>query len=94
MATAEGLKVAVIIPAYRAADTIEKVLAGIPSWVDVIYVIDDASPDETAAPVGACGDPRVHLLAHRVNLGVGGAMDRLSARPAPGNGHLFQDGRR
>ncbi len=44
----ESLRVAVIIPAYRAADTIEKVIGGIPAWVDAIYVVDDASPDETA----------------------------------------------
>jgi len=53
MATAEGLRVAVIIPAYQAADTIEKVLDGIPAWVEAIYVVDDASSDETAARVRA-----------------------------------------
>ncbi len=74
MATAEGLRVAVIIPAYQAADTIEKVLDGIPAWVEAIYVVDDASPDETAARVRAYCDPRVHLLTHDVNSGVGEAM--------------------
>lgn len=74
MVGSEGLRVAVIIPAYRAAETIEKVLRGIPSWVDAIYVVDDASPDETTARVHGCCDPRVHLLAHEVNVGVGGAM--------------------
>jgi len=74
MAVAEGLRVAVIIPAYLAAETIEKVLRGIPAGVDAIYVIDDASRDETAARVRAAGDPRVHLLTHDINLGVGGAM--------------------
>jgi glycosyltransferase involved in cell wall biosynthesis len=73
MATAEGLRVAVIIPAYQAAETIEKVLGGIPAWVDAIYVVDDASQDETAARVRASCDPRVHLLIHDINLGVGGA---------------------
>src|SRR3990172_6726981 len=34
MATPEGLRVAVIIPAYLAAETIEKVLRGIPAGVD------------------------------------------------------------
>ena len=74
MVGAEGLRVAVIIPAYRAADTIEKVLGGIPAWVDAIYVVDDASRDETAARARAPGDPRVHLLVHDANRGVGGAM--------------------
>lgn len=74
MATAEGLRVAVIIPAYRAAETIEKVLRGMPPWVDAIYVVDDASEDETSARVRAQEDTRIHLLTHKDNLGVGGAM--------------------
>ncbi|HYB44063.1 MAG TPA: glycosyltransferase family 2 protein [Candidatus Methylomirabilis sp.] len=69
-----GPRVAVIIPAYRAAETIQTVLSGIPPWVDTIYVVDDASPDETRRAVEALGDPRVHLLVHEVNRGVGGAM--------------------
>src|SRR5438093_7308817 len=70
----EGLRVAVIIPAYWAVDTIEKVIAGIPACVDAIYVVEDASPDGTAARVQAVAEPRVRLLAHEVNRGVGGAM--------------------
>ena len=68
----DGLKVAVVIPAYRAADTIERVVAGVPHWVRAIYVVDDASPDDTGARAGS--DPRVRLLEHRHNQGVGGAM--------------------
>ena len=74
MTTPEGFRVAVIIPAYMAAETIEKVIRGIPAWVDAIYAIDDASPDETAPRVRAVTDPRVRLLTHETNLGVGGAM--------------------
>jgi dolichol-phosphate mannosyltransferase len=70
----QGLRVAVIIPAYRASNTIEKVLGGIPPWVDAIYVIDDASTDDTAAKVRGFADPRVQHLTHDVNRGVGGAM--------------------
>ena len=58
----EGLRVAVIVPAYRAAGTIEGVLADIPSWVETIHVVDDASPDDTGAR--AATDPRVRLIAH------------------------------
>jgi dolichol-phosphate mannosyltransferase len=67
-------KVAVVIPAYRAARTIENVIAGIPSFVMNIVVVDDASPDETADVVRRSGDPRVELLAHERNEGVGGAV--------------------
>jgi dolichol-phosphate mannosyltransferase len=74
MATRDELRVTVIIPAYRAAETIEKVLDGIPAWVDAIYVVDDASDDDTAARVRACRDPRVRVLAHETNRGVGAAM--------------------
>lgn len=68
------LKVAVIVPAFRAEITIQKVLSGIPEWVDAIYVVNDASPDETAARVRSVGDPRVRMIAHEANQGVGGAM--------------------
>ncbi len=74
MATAEGLRVAVIIPAYHARDTIEQVLDGIPAWVDAVYVVDDGSNDGTSALVQAHRDPRVALLSHPVNRGVGAAM--------------------
>jgi glycosyltransferase involved in cell wall biosynthesis len=70
----KGIRVAVIIPAYRAAETIQKVLAGIPDWVDEIYVVDDAGGDETGVRVRFARDPRVRLLTHEVNQGVGGAM--------------------
>lgn len=74
VATAEGLRVAVIIPAYHARDTIKKVLDGIPAWVDAVYVVDDGSNDGTSALVQAHRDPRVALLSHPVNRGVGAAM--------------------
>jgi len=74
MAAGEGLRVAVIVPAYQAAATIEKVLTGVPAWVEAIYVIDDGSRDDTAERVRAANDPRVRLLAHGTNLGVGRAM--------------------
>ena len=69
-----GLRVAVIVPAYRAADTITKVVSGIPPWVETIYIVDDASSDETGSRVRALGDSRIRLLVHDKNRGVGGAM--------------------
>jgi dolichol-phosphate mannosyltransferase len=68
------IKVGVIVPSYLAAGTIEKVLAEIPPWVDAIYVVDDASADDTAVKVAASSDGRIHLLLHEKNCGVGGAM--------------------
>ena len=69
----QELKIAVIIPAFRAENTIQKVLSGIPDWVDAIYVVNDASPDETANRARSTEAPRVRLISHEVNHGVGGA---------------------
>ena len=69
-----GIRIGVVIPAYRVANHIEKVIRGIPAWVPSIVVVDDASPDDTAARVERLGDPRVTLLRHAKNQGVGGAM--------------------
>jgi dolichol-phosphate mannosyltransferase len=73
---APNAKVAVVIPAYRAATHIADVLAGIPSLVAWIVVVDDCSPDETASVVqeSARRDPRIRLLRHEENQGVGGAV--------------------
>jgi len=69
-----SVRVGVVIPAYRAQDTIALVLAGIPPSVAHVCVVDDASPDATAQAAEAVGDPRVRVLRHDRNRGVGGAM--------------------
>lgn len=71
---ASGERIAVVIPAYRVANQIEKVLSGIPDFVERIIVVEDAGPDDTAARVKRVTDPRVHLIRHDHNRGVGGAM--------------------
>jgi dolichol-phosphate mannosyltransferase len=65
--------VAVVIPTYRAAPHIAGVIRGIPEWVRTIVVVDDCSPDDSAAIAGALGDARVRVVRHEVNQGVGGA---------------------
>jgi len=69
-----GLTLAVVIPAYRVAPQIAGVLAGIPTFVSMIVVVDDASPDDTSAIVERSSDPRVHLIRRGTNGGVGAAM--------------------
>ena len=66
--------VAVLIPAYRAEKHILKVLAAIPHFVSLIIVVDDCSPDRTADLVQNYPDPRVCLVSHKQNQGVGGAV--------------------
>jgi glycosyltransferase involved in cell wall biosynthesis len=67
-------KIAVVIPAYQVAKQIQMVLQAIPDYIDSIIVVNDASPDETREKVEAIRDPRIHLINHEHNQGVGGAM--------------------
>ncbi len=70
------MRLAVVIPAFRAEAHIAKVLRDIPDCVAWIVVVDDCSPDNTAAVVAEAArwDPRIRLLRHPVNQGVGGAV--------------------
>jgi dolichol-phosphate mannosyltransferase len=66
--------VAVVIPAFRAAATIPGVIAGVPSFVKQIVVVNDGSPDRTGDVVRHIDDPRVVVVEHADNQGVGAAM--------------------
>lgn len=72
----EGKRVAVVVPAYQEEKLLPVTLAGIPAFVDRIYVVDDCSPDGTAARAEECAaaDPRVELIRHERNGGVGAAI--------------------
>lgn len=67
-------RVAVVVPAYNESRLIARTLATIPRFVELIVVVDDASHDGTAELAEACGDPRVHVVRHAQNLGVGAAI--------------------
>lgn len=69
-----SVKTGVVIPAFRAEATIAEVLRAIPANVAHVFVVDDASPDRTAQLAGAVADPRVRVIRHEDNRGVGGAM--------------------
>jgi dolichol-phosphate mannosyltransferase len=71
---ATDLSVGVVVPAYNEAAHISDVIASIPRWVSRIYVVDDASTDGTSDAARAAGDPRVTVISHDENRGVGGAM--------------------
>jgi glycosyltransferase involved in cell wall biosynthesis len=55
-------------------DQVLDVLGNVGPEVDKIFVVDDACPDESGRLVQAkCLDPRVEVIFHGTNLGVGGA---------------------
>jgi len=70
----EGKRVAVVVPAFDEERLIGTTLAGIPDFVDRIFVVDDASTDGTADKARTVGDARVEVIAHERNEGVGAAI--------------------
>jgi glycosyltransferase involved in cell wall biosynthesis len=69
-----GKRVAVVVPAYDEERLVVDTIRGIPELVDRIYVVDDASRDGTADAARGAGDPRVEVIAHDRNQGVGAAI--------------------
>jgi glycosyltransferase involved in cell wall biosynthesis len=68
-------RIAVIIPAYRVRASILGVIRSIGGEVWRIYVVDDACPEGSGQRVEEnCADPRVRVLYHAKNQGVGGAV--------------------
>lgn len=69
-------RIAVVIPAYRTEKFIEHVVLTVPDFVSLIIVVDDQSPDNTSELVTALcrEDPRIRLVRHSNNQGVGGAV--------------------
>ena len=79
---------AVVIPCYRVRRHILGVIAGIgPEW-SRIFVVDDACPEGSGASCRTPADPRVQVLFHPANKGVGGAMI-AGYRAALGDGARF-----
>ena len=71
-----GKRVAVVVPAYDEEALLPQTLTGIPDIVDRVYVVDDASRDATVerARAAAAADPRVEVIVHERNAGVGAAI--------------------
>lgn len=68
-----GARVAVVVPAYDVSDRVGATVAGVPSFVDHVIVVDDGSADGTGA-AAAAGRGDVEVLRHDVNRGVGAAI--------------------
>jgi glycosyltransferase involved in cell wall biosynthesis len=69
-----GSRIVVVVPAWDEAPRIGRVVRGIPPWVDAIVVVDDASVDGTTQAARAVADPRVEIVRHDDNGGVGAAI--------------------
>lgn len=70
----KGKVIAAVVPAHNEAAHIRDVIVGLPEAVDHIVIIDDKSTDETADLAESSGDPRVVVIRHEQNTGVGGAI--------------------
>jgi glycosyltransferase involved in cell wall biosynthesis len=70
----KGKKIAVVVPAYNEELLITETITSIPDYVDLVYVINDASRDGTAELTAKFVNRRVNLISHERNLGVGAAI--------------------
>ncbi len=70
-AVLNGKKIAVVLPAYNAAQTVGKTYNEIPmDLVDTVILVDDASMDDTSAVAQELGIE--HVIRHESNKGYGG----------------------
>ena len=68
-------RIAVAIPSYKVQNHVLDVIARIPPQVERIYVVDDKCPNGSGTLVQqSCRDPRVRVIFHEQNQGVGGAV--------------------
>jgi len=68
------VSVAIIVPCFNEERLVGRMLRKIPSWVDLIVTVDDASSDATADAILSVTDDRIVLLRHQDNRGVGAAI--------------------
>ena len=69
-----NLRVGVLVPAYNEERLIPRTLAAMPALIDQIIVVDDGSRDKTASLAESTGDPRIEVIRHGVNRGLGQAL--------------------
>lgn len=81
--------VAVIIPCYKVTRHIQAVVASLGDEVQSIYCVDDACPDKSGDFIESqIRDPRVRVLRHEQNKGVGGAV-MTGYKAAIADGHAI-----
>ena len=66
-------RIAVVMPIHDEEDRIERAIARVPAFVDVIISVDDASRDGTAARLRRLSHEKLIIIRHAENRGVGAA---------------------
>jgi dolichol-phosphate mannosyltransferase len=66
--------VVVVIPAFNEAPRIARVVERVPQIAEHVIVVDDASTDTTSNVLRAVRDPRLRVITHAKNRGVGAAI--------------------
>lgn len=69
-----GLHLCVVVPAFNTGGRVARVVATLPDFVDRVVVVDDASTDDTPSHLQRVADPRLTVVRHAANRGVGGAI--------------------
>lgn len=69
------MSIFVVVPCYKVSAHICNVIKDIGNEVEAIIVVDDCCPEKSGALVESkCNDPRVRVIYHPINQGVGGAV--------------------
>ncbi|RLJ37142.1 glycosyltransferase family 2 protein [Acidovorax sp. 106] len=69
------MRIAVAIPCYKVTQHVLQVIQNIGNEVEAIYAVDDACPEGSGQWIEKnCMTPRVRVLYHPENRGVGGAV--------------------
>lgn len=63
-----------VVPAHNEEAWIAETVSRMPSIVDRVIVVDDASSDATSLEASRSGDARVEIIRHEDNQGVGAAI--------------------
>ncbi len=67
--------ICVVVPAYNEETQIRRVIETMPSYVDKIVIVDDASQDNTVEIVRQHQkNDKIELIQHEINQGVGGTI--------------------
>lgn len=70
----QGLRAAVVVPAFNEEANLAATIASIPAFIDHVLVVDDGSHDGTSAVAQRAGRPAIEVVRHHENRGVGAAV--------------------